>query len=480
MSRPIAKVRVPGRGRPDLPLDRTPGSRRRPTTSRRAATTRAGRGTPGRAEGRRPGARGRGAGDRARSASPRGDEREVDAIIAATERGHRPDRGGPGRRARRAAAGAARGGPAGARVRVGRVRAEVGSRGWLAHRPPAGIDRRARRLRPATSPTRRAPPRRPGSTSSGRSSSFAARSPRRLSWAPSRRRSGSAPGSPGGSRAARSSGLGARHRRGHRRALPARARAGVRRLNETWHGVAYGRPAPHLRESVEAVRLIIQSARRRGARSATGAPTTTSTSRAGCVRTPSPPASRCRSTRPRCSEGMARVAGDVADGMIGHPMCSLRWFDEVLVTNFELGLDRSDRSRADLDFVPTVCCAIDDDEAPRSTPPGARSASTPPCARTCRCGRCTASAMPPRPSATRSARGDLAAACRGHIPDEMVDTFTRGGAGGQGCASGSSTVAARGDGLWLTPPTYFLAPEQLAAYQSRIRRGVRPGARVAA
>src|SRR5256714_9555862 len=36
--------------------------------------------------------------------------------------------------------------------------------------------------------------------------------------------------------------------------------AGVKRLNETWHGVDYGRPAPHLRETVEAVRLIMEKA----------------------------------------------------------------------------------------------------------------------------------------------------------------------------------------------------------------------------
>src|SRR6476620_7321730 len=36
--------------------------------------------------------------------------------------------------------------------------------------------------------------------------------------------------------------------------------AGVKRLNETWHGVEYGRPAPHLRETIEAVRLSMQPA----------------------------------------------------------------------------------------------------------------------------------------------------------------------------------------------------------------------------
>ena len=36
--------------------------------------------------------------------------------------------------------------------------------------------------------------------------------------------------------------------------------AGVKRLNETWHGVDYGRPAPHLRETIEAVRQIMAQA----------------------------------------------------------------------------------------------------------------------------------------------------------------------------------------------------------------------------
>ena len=61
--------------------------------------------------------------------------------------------------------------------------------------------------------------------------------------------------------------------------------------------------------------------------------------------------------------GMCRMAGDVADGLIGHPIQSLRWIDEVVVDSFETGLKRSDRDRKDFDYLPTVCCAIDDDEA---------------------------------------------------------------------------------------------------------------------
>jgi hypothetical protein len=43
-------------------------------------------------------------------------------------------------------------------------------------------------------------------------------------------------------------------------------------------------------------------------------------------------------------------------------------------------------------------------------------------------------------------------------------------------------VADRGDGVFLTPPSYFISPEEIAAYQARIVDGfapkrVRPAAR---
>src|SRR3954465_72536 len=41
--------------------------------------------------------------------------------------------------------------------------------------------------------------------------------------------------------------------------------AGVKRLNETWHAVEYGKPAPHLRETIEAVRLVLEKAAGGGA-----------------------------------------------------------------------------------------------------------------------------------------------------------------------------------------------------------------------
>jgi len=240
--------------------------------------------------------------------------------------------------------------------------------------------------------------------------------------------------------------------------------AGVKRLNETWHGVDYGRPAPHLRETVEAVRLIMEKA-------PSGEPIRYAGDYhdidiKGWVRPHAPAREAVPIYTAAVREGMARMAGDVADGLIGHPICSLRWLDEVLVANFETGLGRSGRARADFEFIPTVCCAISDDEA----------AAYEACRRTI-CFYATVRTYAPLwemhgfgdvaaevGEAFRS--GDLARMPT-LVPDAMVDTY---------CAPGPldkvrarvEEVAERGDGVFLTPPSYFIPPEELAAYQRRI------------
>jgi probable F420-dependent oxidoreductase len=240
--------------------------------------------------------------------------------------------------------------------------------------------------------------------------------------------------------------------------------AGVKRLNESWHGVDYGRPAPHLRETIEAVRQIMAQAH-------SGQPIRFQGDYhdidiRGWVR-PHPPV---RESVPiyaaAVREGMARMAGDVADGLVGHPMCSLRWLDEVVIPNFEAGLARSGRERADFDFLPTVCAAIDDDEeaayeaARRTVAFYATVRTYMPLWELHGFGEAAAAVG----DAFRS--GDLAA-MPGHVPDEMVDAY---------CVAGPlekvrarvAEVAERADGIFLGPPTYFIEPERILEYQRRL------------
>jgi probable F420-dependent oxidoreductase len=241
--------------------------------------------------------------------------------------------------------------------------------------------------------------------------------------------------------------------------------AGVKRLNETWHGVDYGRPAPHLKETIEAVRLIMSQAHR-------GEPIRFAGEYhdidiTGWIRPHPAPRERVPIYTAAVREGMARMAGDVADGLIGHPMCSLRWLDEVLVANFEQGLKRSGRH-----FLPTISCAINDDEEAAYD-----------AARKTICFYATVRTYMPlwemhgfgeaATAVGESFRAGDLAAMPGHIPDEMVDAYAAAGPLDK-VRERVEAVAERADGLFLTPPSYFLAPDEIADYQRRIVESFAP------
>jgi probable F420-dependent oxidoreductase len=241
--------------------------------------------------------------------------------------------------------------------------------------------------------------------------------------------------------------------------------AGVKRLNETWHNASYGKPAPHLREAIEATRLIMRQA---GA----GEPIRYQGEYydidiKGWVR-PHPPA---RDTPPpiytaAVQAGMARMAGDVADGLIGHPIQSLRWIDEVVVPAFEEGLRRSGRERADFDYIPTVCCAIDEDEG-RAIEMARRTISFYATVKTYmplwELHGFTAEATA---AGDAFRRGDLAGVPAA-ISDAMVEAYCAAGPLDKVRARVEAT-AERADALFLTPPTYFISEAELAEFQNRI------------
>jgi probable F420-dependent oxidoreductase len=240
--------------------------------------------------------------------------------------------------------------------------------------------------------------------------------------------------------------------------------AGVKRLNETWHNADYGRPAPHLREAIEATRLIMQQA-------GSGEPIRYEGDYydidiKGWVR----PHPAVREAVPiytaAVQAGMARMAGDVADGLIGHPIQSLRWIDEVVVPGFERGLERSGRERAGFDYLPTVCCAIDEDEG-RALEMARRTIAFYATVRTYMpLWELHGFADNAIAAGDAFRRGDLAAVPAA-ISDEMVETY---------CAAGPLdkvrqrvvATAERADGIFLTPPTYFISPEELSEYQGRL------------
>ena len=248
--------------------------------------------------------------------------------------------------------------------------------------------------------------------------------------------------------------------------------AGVKRLNETWHDVEYGKPAPHLRETIEATRQIMEQA-------SSGQPIRfegeyVDIDIKGWIRPHKAARERVPIYTAAMQEGMCRMAGDVADGLIGHPMCPVKWVDEVMVPSFEKGLSRSGRQRSDLDFLPTVCCAIDDDEA-RAIDAARRTIAFYATVRTYKpLWEMHGFADAAEAAGDAFRKGDLAAVPEA-IPDAMVEAYTAAGPLDKVRAR-VEEMAERGDGLWLTPPTYFIPPEQLLDYQAKIVEAFGPTA----
>jgi probable F420-dependent oxidoreductase len=136
---------------------------------------------------------------------------------------------------------------------------------------------------------------------------------------------------------------------------------GLKRLNERWHGVAYGKPTPHIREAVQVIRLITERAHR-------GEPIRFSgqyydVDIQGWTRPLAPVRERIPIYLAGVREGMIRTSAQVADGLLGHPIYSLHWIRDLVLPSLARGLAESQRARDDFHLCLAVCCAVGKDLA---------------------------------------------------------------------------------------------------------------------
>jgi probable F420-dependent oxidoreductase len=59
---------------------------------------------------------------------------------------------------------------------------------------------------------------------------------------------------------------------------------------------------------------------------------------------------------------MVEVAGRVADGLVGHPLCTVGYVDDVVRPAIHRGAEHAERSPANVTLAGMVICAVDDDE----------------------------------------------------------------------------------------------------------------------
>jgi probable F420-dependent oxidoreductase len=132
---------------------------------------------------------------------------------------------------------------------------------------------------------------------------------------------------------------------------------GTRRMRTDWLGAPAERPGSRLKETVEAVRAVFDAA------SAGGIEFDREH-----VRLSVRPYARSGQVRPRVpiyvaavNEGMSRVAGEVADGVVAHPMASARYIAEVMRPAIARGAQSAGRSGGDVAVADWLVVGVSDD-----------------------------------------------------------------------------------------------------------------------
>lgn len=134
---------------------------------------------------------------------------------------------------------------------------------------------------------------------------------------------------------------------------------GTRRMRTDWLGAPAERPASRLRETVEAVRAVWDSANA-GAVQYEGE----------LVKLSMRPYGRPGQVRPRIpvyvaavNEGMTRMAGAIADGVVAHPMATGRYIEEVMRPAIAEGAAAAGRAPSDVAIADWVLLAVSEDRA---------------------------------------------------------------------------------------------------------------------
>jgi probable F420-dependent oxidoreductase len=132
---------------------------------------------------------------------------------------------------------------------------------------------------------------------------------------------------------------------------------GTRRMRTHWLGAPAERPATRLRETIEALREVWRSAQS-GAVRYDGELVQLDVrpyGRAGQVRADIPVHVAA------VNEGMTRMAGAVADGVVAHPMATPRYIDEVMRPALREGARQAGRGEASVAVADWVVVAVSDD-----------------------------------------------------------------------------------------------------------------------
>ncbi len=124
-------------------------------------------------------------------------------------------------------------------------------------------------------------------------------------------------------------------------------------------GMPYGKPLAHMREVVEQVRAVIAEGHTGELQKLEGEYSTLDLSHfrlTGPARRPAVPI-----YLPAIFEKACEQAGEIADGLLGHPLWTTQWIHEKVRTHLTAGLEKGNRERSAFDLNLMIFTVINDD-----------------------------------------------------------------------------------------------------------------------
>jgi probable F420-dependent oxidoreductase len=240
----------------------------------------------------------------------------------------------------------------------------------------------------------------------------------------------------------------------------------TRDFNERFHGVTYGKPVAHLREVARAVREIVAKCHSggigviegeyhrmdlRGFRTATR-----------------PVRDAIPIYLPALFESTVRLAGEIGDGLIGHPVWSHQWVSNQAKAALNGALAAAGRTRAQIHVNLWIYTAISErrqDAIDDLRGTIAFYSSIPQYEKYYAAHGFGAQA---RAVCQAAARGDTAEMIKA-VPDEMVNMFGIAGTAEE-ARDRVAKMAQHADSLTLVPPQHLIKGAKIGAYDAAIAR----------
>jgi probable F420-dependent oxidoreductase len=240
--------------------------------------------------------------------------------------------------------------------------------------------------------------------------------------------------------------------------------AGVRRLNQRWHAVDYDPPVRRMRETVAAVRELVRTLP--SGERARSAGRLVDIEVIGYRRPHPAPRAEIPIWLAAVMPGMARLAGEIADGLIDHPVTSPEWVEAEIAPAVQAGAERAEREPPPL--AGALIVAADD-----ADPAAARHAvaltvgfyATVKTYEPLFAGHGFGARLPGIRRAFLDGEPDRLAEAVG---EDMAATFAAAGTTDEVRARAASSWQGRVARLWVTPPHHL----QDAAATARWRRGI--------